>query len=469
MAHPMSVSDSCPPVHFLAELFTPTQNGTMASYHQASDQAHIVLGILLLCMVFAWAGFVLDFYRVRAASRWSGVFQTLMGVYLFTWVFYLMLPGKTEALWEYATKDLLQLQHIAIASLLCAGGLIELLQSSWLLPPMSTTHAVLNSLTPVSPVRSLAASRSGSCWHVLWSTNLMLTGLVFMLHPQHTYNATIKHLLLGTSLILGAPLFIRAKMLAWKSELDLLRKQSAIDSADSNSFATKGNHVDWSMIVAGGSFALAASILLAFREQPTELHVGTTRECQPSFLICILSYCCAGGSALIASIVAANHRYHHRSHTRGDICTSCCRSRRWTALPANGDDEADGRHNHRRSEMEIEIEMEPHERDAERKKRMRREDNDDTATSRSNAALRASYGFSSLPPSTSSSGSSDSHSPPNSFDHTLGDLTEYESDEAEEEVDELGDEDDIGEEQEEQRRDREVERRRQEEYTGEEN
>jgi small neutral amino acid transporter SnatA (MarC family) len=79
---PVAVGDTCPAVHFLVPMFTMPAldgNSTTSAYHHASDAAHIILGVLLLLMVAAWASFVMELLRIRAASRLSGICQTLMG------------------------------------------------------------------------------------------------------------------------------------------------------------------------------------------------------------------------------------------------------------------------------------------------------------------------------------------------------------------------------------------------------
>lgn len=360
-----TLADECPAVHFPVPLFGGQlgSNHTLtSSYAAASNDAHIVLGLLLFAMVIAWAAFVLEFIRVNKASQVSGGCQLGMGVYLLSWLFFFMHPSfPLDELFYYTTHDLLQLQHLAIALLLVAGGLIELMQAQELLPPMAVQMAALranaeansNGTTPSSPSPSsssaaASASRSGSYWHLVWSTNLTLTGLVFMLHPQHTYAATVKHLLLGAALVIGAPLFIRAKSMAWKAEIDAIKKAgtaaaaaittnnqrntlTAIDAADPPPPVARSNYVDWSMIVAGGSFAIASCILLAFRETETEVHTGTFITCQPSFALCIMSYVTAGGSIVTATAVAAKNFWtarqaHHASASSAPSSTSSLRS-----------------------------------------------------------------------------------------------------------------------------------------------
>jgi hypothetical protein len=137
--------------------------------------------------------------------------------------------------------------------------------------------------------------------------------LIFMLHPQHTYAATVKHLLLGGSLIIGAPLCIRAKTVAWKFELD---------SSMRSTVGGRNNLVDWSMIAAGGCFTFAACVLLAFREKESPIHVGTTIDCQPSFVVCAISYACAGLSIIAATIAAIRHEYTARKQANAPLTAS---------------------------------------------------------------------------------------------------------------------------------------------------
>lgn len=357
----------------------------------------------------------------------------------------------------------LQLQHLAIASLLCTGGLLELLQSCLLLSPMAAGSS---------------SSSSGSGWFLAGSACLMLTGLVFMLHPQHTYAATIKHLLLGVCLVLGAPLYTRAKSTAWRAELDATRRPSASAAASVSHTpdSTRSNHVDWSMIVAGGSFALAACILLAFREHAVEVHIGTARTCQPAFVICALSYLAAGGITLLASIVALRHHCTLRRsrHSRsGRVCCSSLlgrwrRSLGWTALSSADDADADD------LVALAELGLTPNDATT-RNMRQTRADLHlaaDETDRESGSPATTSASASQSPPTRmmrtslahphlrALSTPTATHAPP----HTLGDLGEYDHDDLDDDEEELPTRDRELQDDHESRRDR----RRQEEYTGEE-
>jgi hypothetical protein len=236
-----AAATACPTLQYPATLFlTPATSWLSPStYTAASDQAHVVLGVLLLVMVGSWAAYVLDACSVRRAALCSGACQTSMGVYLFTWLAILMRADDPPALWRYVLSDLLQLQHLAIAALLCAGGVVELLQSGeWLLPMSSSKllvalpHATTLRLsttegsgggdrdsamvfTRASLCEARLMARKGNMWHQLWCACLMLVGLVFMLHPQHSYSASTRHVVLGASLALGSPWLTRAKGVAW--------------------------------------------------------------------------------------------------------------------------------------------------------------------------------------------------------------------------------------------------------------
>lgn len=41
---------------------------------------------------------------------------------------------------------------------------------------------------------------------------------------------------------------------------------------------------------AGCFYAIAGCILIAFREKTAEVHMGTTRHCQPSYALCVMAY-----------------------------------------------------------------------------------------------------------------------------------------------------------------------------------
>ncbi len=74
---PHMLAQSCPPVHFTVPLFGGMGNSSSGemggmstnSYHGASDQAHIILGGLLLCMVVTWGTYVMEGAKLRTAGQ----------------------------------------------------------------------------------------------------------------------------------------------------------------------------------------------------------------------------------------------------------------------------------------------------------------------------------------------------------------------------------------------------------------
>jgi len=127
----MNESTACNPIHFLVPIFggalTNETSEDMATYAPKSDQAHIVLGSMIFAMVFVWCLYVFGYTtKVTKVLFLSGLIQVSMGVYLFTWVFVLLHPSDLSALYQYSSRDLLQLQHMSISSVLIAAGFVEI-------------------------------------------------------------------------------------------------------------------------------------------------------------------------------------------------------------------------------------------------------------------------------------------------------------------------------------------------------
>ena len=122
---PSSLSrHNCRPSTFPVPLFEPGE------YPRKSQQAHAVLGILLLLMVIVWCTHVTQFStplkKLHTAYKSSGVLQILMGVYLLSWCFVFLKPTHLSELYRYSTKDLLQIQHITISCCAICCGLTSI-------------------------------------------------------------------------------------------------------------------------------------------------------------------------------------------------------------------------------------------------------------------------------------------------------------------------------------------------------
>ena len=130
-----------------AILFSPGE------YDARSTEAHLVLGVGVLLMVVVWTSHVLQSMSstecclrsltFRRALVASGAVQCGMGLYLLVWLCTLTLP--------YAARDLLQLQHAAIACLQLAAGLADALVGARLLPqgdPLRVCPSGLHYRTP---------------------------------------------------------------------------------------------------------------------------------------------------------------------------------------------------------------------------------------------------------------------------------------------------------------------------------
>ena len=156
---------TCTSTTFPVPLFLPGE------YPRKSQQAHSVLGILLLLMVLTWLAHITQFQtpvkQLDRAYKCSGILQMLLGIYLLTWCFVLLKPSNLTDLYSYSTTDLLQLQHISIScSAICCG-----LSEYWY------GCAKLKHLQ----------------WHVLWCINMCCIGMVFMVHPQPDFAGAATH------------------------------------------------------------------------------------------------------------------------------------------------------------------------------------------------------------------------------------------------------------------------------------
>jgi hypothetical protein len=288
---PMNATNAdCAPVRFAVSMFAEGQ------YASRSNQAHTVLGVGLFALVAIWTAFILGatfgardcgstpptaasrmasaspsckstFHSLRLAraNAWSAATLIFMGVYLILWTQLLVAPDVDAALRgdavAYSIHDVLQVQHIAIAFLLLACGGIDAAVARG---AVHTTH-----------------------WHSLWGLNMNIIGLLFLVHPQHSWLATTQHIWLGTMLSIGAQLFATSKRLAMP------------DSFSEDPYAP----------LAGMCFFVAAIILCSFRERVEAVHYGYTAHCQPRFSLTIFGLSFALCSLLLTIFVSIRGRY----------------------------------------------------------------------------------------------------------------------------------------------------------------
>ena len=223
------VRTSCKTTMFPVPLFNPGE------YPQKSQQAHSVLGVLLLLMVVVW---LLHITQVRTpvkhlgtAYRYSGALQIMLGVYLLSWCFIFLKPSQLDELWLYTTRDLLQLQHISISCSAICCGLAEYWYGTERLKHVQ--------------------------WHVLWCVNMCCIGMVFMVHPQPDFAGAATHTMLGMFIIIGAIFFLGEKWHQFPEDL----------------------YESWNIVLAGGLYLFAASLLIKYEEAPIVMHHGYTIRC----------------------------------------------------------------------------------------------------------------------------------------------------------------------------------------------
>ena len=338
-------------------------------------QAHTVLGIFILFIIFTWCSKEADLLPLSRAYRISGYLHIGMGLYLYLWLFYLMSPGESSCLslirnlfqflfvvlssavslslyiylthlfsfyqspsrpildlsdnafngklFYYSTSDFLQWQHISISGLMVASGLVEVnfgagafeyvvcsypltisIYHSHCYSPLSRTHISSCSLSlslPISPSLSLLLhthhcynrstylqSRT-SHWHALYCVNMMLVGLLFLLHPQQSKEGTALHIYLGLSLVLGSAAFHTSKKMGFPSSL----------------------REDWYLVLGGFFYSLAFAFLVFFEEKHAEHHTGHNIECQPAWPLTVGAWVWSLGSSLLSVSLL--------------IYSSCCR------------------------------------------------------------------------------------------------------------------------------------------------
>eukprot|EP00461_Guttulinopsis_vulgaris_P000926 UN00926 len=197
----------------------PTQ---WSVYPQKSQNAHVVIGVLTVLTMYTWGCNVAGFLQLSKAFMITGITQIAQGLYLYSWLFYLLYPENTLLLHQYVLNDVMELQHMAIAlCLLIAGG--------WDLFTGIFLHYQLPFFMD-SYNRKVVKDKNGK---TIQPNNLLfyqryipllvtiahvLNGSNFISHPQHSEDNTMGHVLLGLSMMCGGITFywVRTRHVCWK-------------------------------------------------------------------------------------------------------------------------------------------------------------------------------------------------------------------------------------------------------------
>ena len=304
-----ATADVCGPATFTAEFMLRSE------WVDASAVAHQVIGCSIGGVICVWTLLILERIRRPSAFALAGGFTAFAGLFLAAWVVVLIKPEAQPQLWRFAQHDLVQIQHLAIASQLVLAGGSELL------------HARALALASATP-----PLLAGKWLHHLWFAHTAAVGLTFLLHPQVTappnpmpnpnpnpspnispssspspssnpsrstnprpnpsqrsWVAQTHHLGLGVSLILGAHLLS-------------VEKRDGFDGASCEA------------VVAALCFGCATALLVHFHEgrvapADTTPHTGTSPRCQPGYPVALGSIMAAMASAVVllaAAVVDAS-------------------------------------------------------------------------------------------------------------------------------------------------------------------
>ena len=104
----------CEPEYFAAgHLFA------QGEYATKSETAHSVIGLCLFGVTMTWGFHIVRWPQALArpcrAYLLAGAFCSSAGAYLLLWVLLLLQPARPAALFRFARRDLVQLQHLGIA------------------------------------------------------------------------------------------------------------------------------------------------------------------------------------------------------------------------------------------------------------------------------------------------------------------------------------------------------------------
>ena len=183
-------------------------------YPQYSENAHIIIGLLTLAQLYIWFCNVIGRFTLSKALIVGGGIQSLQGIYLLFFVFYVYAPHDLVALREYVMNDLVELQHIAISSSLLAVGLLDILLGILLtyncfIFTCDVDRYGLSSDGASQRRHQRGATKNNLLFfsryiHIIGFVAQALNGLQFITHPQHSPENDFGHFLLGMSLIIGS-------------------------------------------------------------------------------------------------------------------------------------------------------------------------------------------------------------------------------------------------------------------------
>mmetsp|Transcript_11371 Transcript_11371/g.27981 ORF Transcript_11371/g.27981 Transcript_11371/m.27981 type:complete len:415 (-) Transcript_11371:102-1346(-) len=251
LANVSGASECAPPYSFhVPGLFKP------GVYSSRSQNAHRVIGSVLLLGVFSWAAFVMQRISLGKAYLMSGCSLALAGAYLGLWVLFFCAPDHISdgQIYAYASRDLVQQQHLAISSLAITAGVLEILW--WGGGNIGRGR--------------LSFRHDG--WHVLWCMNASMIGVMFLVHPQHdAIRGTVIHTFLGLSMAWAACFLMVSKIKGFPPDLER----------------------DFTVIMAGSAQIIACSLLIAYKEPPQEVHYGTEKHCHGAWPITVAAYALA--------------------------------------------------------------------------------------------------------------------------------------------------------------------------------
>jgi len=211
------------------------------------------LGVFILSVMILWIAFLIGLLTRSKTHILSGIFFFTAGVYLLVSLFILFNPSKLRALAEFITRDIVQLQHVAIGFLLIAGGLVDILVG----------HHRLQSLI----------------WQIIWYVNNFLVGAIFLAHPERNLNQTVSHQFLGLSLIVGPTCLLIDKLHdLWLQEM-------------------------WVHQLAAFSYSSATMIMLFVYKEPAHEHyIGLDYRCIGSCVLTFVSIGIAGVTIILVCI-----------------------------------------------------------------------------------------------------------------------------------------------------------------------
>ena len=241
--------------------------------------AHRVFAICIVAVMSAWMLLLLEVTSVPAAYALAGASTAGCGAWLVFWVFVWVDPSAGLAqLREFAFRDLVQLQHLAIGALLGIAGLAEL----------AFAAAVVAKTRATALRRPLSLLCSGNWLHSVWFCAMSATGVIFVTHPQQAAVEIGQHVAIGLGVLFGAYTLS-------------LEKRDGVEH-DRSVCEAPG------IVLAAVCFGVAAVVLFTFKvehAEPSARHVGVGTRCQSGSLVALVSFVLALALALVICAAAA--------------------------------------------------------------------------------------------------------------------------------------------------------------------